>query len=71
MLRVKRFAAAIDMMAAGTSAPMPIAAKATPANQAGNMSSKSCGMASWPLVTLTPAAIAMKPSRASRPSIRE
>ena len=30
MLRVNRFAAAIDMIAAGTSAPMPMAANATP-----------------------------------------
>lgn len=71
MLRVNRFAAAIDMIAAGTSAPMPIAANATPANQSGNMFSNSCGMASWPLSTLTPAATAMKPSSASRPSISE
>lgn len=35
------------------------------------MFSNSCGIASWPLVTFTPAAIAMKPSSASRPSIRE
>jgi hypothetical protein len=32
MLRVKVLAAAIDLMAAGTSAPMAVAAKATPAN---------------------------------------
>src|ERR1700760_4720362 len=37
MLRVNRFAAPIDMMAAGTSAPMAIPANATPANQLGNM----------------------------------
>jgi len=36
-LRVNKFAAAIDMMAAGTSAPMPIAAKVTPANHAGKL----------------------------------
>ncbi len=71
MLRVKRFAAAIDMIAAGTSAPIPMAAKATPANQSGNMFSNSCGMASWPFFTLIPSAIAMKPSSASRPSISE
>ena len=71
MLRVKRFAAAIDMIAAGTSAPMPMAANATPANQSGNMFSKSCGIANWPLSTLIPAAIAMKPSSASSPSISE
>lgn len=50
---------------------MPIAANATPANQSGNMSSNNCGIASCPFLTFTPAAIAMKPSRASRPSMRE
>ena len=35
MLRVNRLAAAMDMIAAGTSAPMAIAPKATPANQLG------------------------------------
>ena len=34
-LRVKRLAAAIDMTAAGTRAPMAIAAKATPTNHDG------------------------------------
>src|SRR6478672_1435278 len=71
MLRVHRFAAAIDMIAAGTSAPMTIAAKATPANQAGNSFSNSCGTDCCGLVTLTPAAIATKPSRASSPSRKE
>src|ERR1044072_2259916 len=71
MLRVNRFAAAMDMMAAGTRAPMPMAAKATPVNQSGNMFSKSWGIASCPFCTFTPAAIAMKPSSASRPSISE
>ena len=37
MLRENRFAAAIAMIAAGTSAPIAIAAKATPANQSGNI----------------------------------
>ena len=50
MLRVKRFAAAIDMIAAGTSAPMAMAPKATPANQLGNWSSKSWGMTSCGLI---------------------
>ena len=35
MLRVNRFAAAIDMMAAGTIAPTPIAENARPAHQFG------------------------------------
>lgn len=65
----------MDMIAAGTSAPIPIAAKATPVNQSGNMFSNSCGTESWVLKPLsplpTPAAIAMKPSSASRPSISE
>ena len=43
MLRVNRFAAAIDMIAAGTSAPMPIAANAMPANHDGNIRSNSTG----------------------------
>ena len=37
MLRVNRLAAAIDMNAAGTSAPMTIIEKASPVNQDGNM----------------------------------
>lgn len=35
------------------------------------MVSKSCGIASCPFSTLMPAAIAMKPSSASRPNINE
>ena len=50
MLRVNRFAAAIDMIAAGTSAPMPIAAYATPANQSGNCWSNSSGTTVLPSV---------------------
>jgi hypothetical protein len=45
MFRVKRFAVAIDMIAAGTSAPIAIAANATPVNQSGNIASKSAGTA--------------------------
>src|SRR4051794_40859096 len=71
MLRVHRFAAAIDMIAAGTSAPITIAAKATPANQGLNWSSKSCGTDCCGLSTFTPAAIATKPSSASSPSRKE
>ena len=77
MLRVKVLAAAIDMIAAGTSAPIAMAAKATPANHDGNMSSNSCGMTSCPLslpsrpTGLVPAAIATQPSSASRPSRKE
>ena len=51
MLRVNRFAAAIDMIAAGTSAPIAIAANATPANQDGNAVWKKCGTASCALAT--------------------
>src|SRR6476661_1055747 len=77
MLRVNVLAAAIDMMAAGTSAPMATAANATPANQLGNMSSNSWGITSWALglpsrpIGLVPAAIATQPSRARRPSRKE
>src|SRR6476469_1599385 len=76
MFRVNVLAAAIDMMAAGTSAPIAIAAKATPANHAGKESSNSCGTTSWALgfpsrpIGLVPAAIATHPSRARRPSTR-
>src|ERR687893_119262 len=79
MLRVHRFAAAIDIIAAGTRAPIPIAANATPANQDGNWASKSTGMivleSGRPVALLTigdrPAAIAAKPSSASSPSSSE
>src|ERR1044072_817142 len=77
MLRVKVLAAAIDMIAAGTSAPIAIAAKATPANQLGNMSSNSGGITSCgfglpsPPTGSVPAAMATQPSRASRPSTKE
>src|SRR4051794_35774448 len=75
MLRVNRFAAAIDMIAAGTRAPIAIAAYPTPANHEGNSFSKSCGIASCGLgglpVTVTPAAMATKPSSASRPRRKE
>src|SRR5260370_13892066 len=37
MLRVNRLAAAMAMIAAGTSAPMTMAEKAMPVNQLGNM----------------------------------
>src|SRR6476659_7832338 len=77
MLRVKVLAAAMDMIAAGTSAPMAMAAKATPANHEGNESSNSWGMTSWAFglpsspIGLVPAAMATQPSRASRPSTKE
>src|SRR3954466_10209199 len=77
MFRVNRFAAAMDMIAAGTSAPIAMAAKAIPANQDGNMSSKSWGMTSWALgwpsspIGLVPAAMATQPSSASRPRTKE
>ena len=45
MFRVNKFAAAIDITAAGTSAPMAIAAKANPANQLGNCWLMSAGTA--------------------------
>src|SRR4051795_387757 len=77
MLRVNVLAAAIDMIAAGTSAPIAIAAKATPVNHDGKKSSKSCGTTSCGLgrplrpMGLVPAAMATQPSRASRPSRKE
>src|SRR3954454_9439132 len=71
MLRVHRFAAAIDMMAAGTSAPMAMAANARPANQLGNSFSNSAGTDCCALVTLMPAAMAANPSSASSPSRKE
>jgi hypothetical protein len=43
MLRVHRLAAAMDMIAAGTSAPIPMAANATPANHAGNWPANRLG----------------------------
>ena len=70
-LRVKRFAAAIDMMEAGTSAPMAIAAKAKPTNHDGNICTKRPGTTHWApngALGCTPAASPMKPSRAIRPS---
>src|SRR6478736_6806853 len=77
MLRVKVFAAAIDMMAAGTRAPIATAAKAIPANQDGKLSSNSWGITSCALglpsspIGLVPAAIATHPSRASSPRTKE
>src|SRR6266508_3289745 len=59
------------MIAAGTSAPIAIAAKPKPANQLGNSFSKSCGTACCGLSTFTPAATATKPTRASSPSRKE
>ena len=81
MLRVNRLAAAIDMMAAGTRAPIPIAANATPTNQDGKLCSRRAGTAKLALKVAkpwansgsvsTPTAIAMKPSSARRPSMSE
>ncbi len=71
MLRVHRLAAAIDMIAAGTNAPITIAANATPANHGENSCSNSCGIASCGFLTWIPAATAAMPSSASRPSRNE
>src|SRR5919197_603572 len=77
MLRVKVFAAAIDMIAAGTNAPIATAANAMPANQAGNESSNNCGITNCALglpsspIGFVPAAIATQPSSASRPRTKE
>jgi len=58
-LRVKRLAAAIDITAAGTSAPIAIAANATPVNHDGKKCRKRSGTASFGLAGCSPAAIAM------------
>ncbi len=65
----------MDMMAAGTRAPITMAAKPMPANQLGKMCSNSSGTDSWalPSAALTPAvtagvARAMYPSSAMSPS---
>src|SRR5271169_4262652 len=81
MLRVHKFDAAIDMIAAGTSAPIAIAANATPANHDGNIARISAGTAKLAPYCLkrgaysgalsTPAAIAMKPSNAINASRNE
>ena len=47
------------MTAAGTSAPMAIAAKAKPTNQLGNSDWKSAGTTSFGLVTVSLAACAI------------
>jgi hypothetical protein len=70
-LRVNRLAAAIDMTAAGTSAPMAIAANATPTNHDGKKCRNRSGTAKLGLDGVMPAAIAMYPSRAIMPSISE
>ena len=81
MLRVNRLAAAIDMIAAGTSAPMAIAAKATPTNHDGNIAQEQRRHREVVAVALEAVsefrhrlhadAIAMKPSSASSPSTSE
>ena len=49
MFRVNRLAAAMAMIAAGTSAPMTMAEKAIPVNQLGNRCWNRYGTASWAL----------------------
>jgi len=71
MLRVHRLAAAIDMIAAGTSAPIAIAANAKPVNHDGNTAFKRAGTASVGECTRTCAATAMNPSSAIAPSSNE
>ena len=70
-LRVKRFAAAIDMTAAGTKAPIAIAANANPSNHDGKYWMNRSGTAKFLSVGLIPAAIAISPVSASRPSMSE
>jgi hypothetical protein len=59
MLRMKRLAAAIAMIAAGTSAPTPIAANVKPSNHEGKYLMNRSGTAKFELAGLSPAAIAM------------
>src|SRR6185437_13618503 len=58
-LRVNRFAAPIDMIAAGTSALIAIAAAAKPTNHAGNSVPNNAGTTSEADLTFTSAAIAI------------
>ena len=58
-MRVKRFAAAIDMTAAGTSAPIAIAANANPTNHDGKTLRKRSGTAKFGSLGSIPRAIAM------------
>ena len=67
IFRVKRLAAPIDMMAAGTSAPIAIAAKLNPMNQAGKILMNRVGTTAVGLSSLIPAAMAMYPSRPISP----
>src|SRR6476646_4461015 len=56
--RVKRLAQAMDMIAAGTSAPMAMLAKATPTNQDGKDARNSAGTAKLAPYWVKPAAYA-------------
>src|ERR1700733_6275833 len=56
--RVNRFEAAIDMIAAGTSAPIATAARQNPANHSGNIFRNSSGTAVFGSFVTTPAASA-------------
>jgi len=71
ILRVKVLAAPIDITAAGTRAPMAIAAKEKPTNQSGNILRKSCGTTSWAFDSFSPAARPIRPSRAIKPRTSE
>src|SRR5262245_21166672 len=71
ILRVKRFAAAIDMIDAGTNAPIAIAANANPTNHDGNICRNSPGTthcAPYGACGWIPAANPMKPSNAINPN---
>ncbi len=77
MLRVNRLAAAIDISADGTSAPMKMVANATPANQCGNTCSNRFGttvfVSGLPLAPVSGvmwAAIAITPNSAISPRTR-
>ena len=71
IFRVKVLAAPIDMMAAGTRAPIAIAANVKPANQDGNIFKNSCGTTSCGLLTTMPAACPIRPSNPISPRTSE
>ena len=70
-LRVNVLAAPIDITAAGTSAPSAIAEKQKPANQSGESPQHKLRHRVCRRGDLEPAAIAIMPSSAIRPSTKE
>src|SRR3569623_292974 len=80
MLRVKRLPQEMDMIAAGTNAPIPMAAKASPANHGEKEWRNSAGIAkllpkirypsAYSGIPLTPTATAITPRSAMRASAK-